>query len=48
MVDLDTLGLVEGTTYPLDFFWCERHITAANFQVDTGVEIVDCGTLPGH
>jgi fibro-slime domain-containing protein len=44
-VDLSTLGLTEGTVYPLDFFWCERHITASNFHIDTSLEIVDCGTV---
>lgn len=44
-VDLNTLGLTEGTVYPLDFFWCERHITASNFHIDTSLEIVDCGTV---
>jgi len=44
-VNLDTLGLTEGTTYPLDFFWCERHVTASNFHIDTSLEIVDCGAV---
>ena len=44
-VDLSTLGLTDGTVYPLDFFWCERHITASNFHIDTSLEIVDCGTV---
>jgi len=43
--DLDTLGLTEGVTYPLDFFWCERHVTASNFSIDTSLQIVDCGTV---
>jgi fibro-slime domain-containing protein len=32
-VDLDTLGLVVGQTYPLDFFFAERHIGASDFLV---------------
>ncbi|HWZ91416.1 MAG TPA: fibro-slime domain-containing protein [Polyangiaceae bacterium] len=44
-VNLDTLGLTEGSVYPLDFFWCERHITASNFAIDTSLEIVDCGSV---
>jgi fibro-slime domain-containing protein len=44
-LNLDTLGLTEGTTYPLDFFWCERHVTASNFGLDTSLEIVSCGTV---
>lgn len=44
-VDVQTLGLTEGSIYPLDFFWCERHVTASNFHIDTSLEIVDCGTV---
>jgi len=44
-VNLDTLGLTEGTVYPLDFFWCERHVTASNFHIDTSLEVVDCGSV---
>jgi len=44
-LNLDTLGLTDGSTYPLDFFWCERHVTASNFGLDTSLEIVDCGTV---
>jgi fibro-slime domain-containing protein len=44
-VNLDTLGLTEGSVYPLDFFWCERHVTASNFHIDTSLEVVDCGTV---
>ena len=43
VLGLDTLGLAEGNVYPLDFFWCERHVTASNFHIDTSLEIVDCG-----
>jgi fibro-slime domain-containing protein len=42
---VDTSGLTEGSTYPLDFFWCERHVTASNFGLDTSLEIVSCGTV---
>ncbi|HEY4104429.1 MAG TPA: fibro-slime domain-containing protein, partial [Polyangiaceae bacterium] len=44
-VTLDSLGLTEGSIYPLDFFWCERHVTASNFHIDTSLEVVDCGTV---
>jgi fibro-slime domain-containing protein len=44
-VNLDGLGLTEGSVYPLDFFWCERHVTASNFHIDTSLEVVDCGTV---
>ncbi len=36
-VDLDSLGLVEGDSYPLDFFWAERHTTGSNFKVTTSI-----------
>jgi fibro-slime domain-containing protein len=44
-VNLDTLGLTEGQTYPLDFFWCQRHVTASDFRIDTNLDVVDCGTI---
>ncbi len=39
-LDLDTLGLVEGDSYDLDFFWAERHTTGSNFKITTSVELV--------
>jgi fibro-slime domain-containing protein len=45
VLDLDTRQLTEGGVYPLDFFWCERHITASNFRIDTSLEVVDCGVV---
>jgi fibro-slime domain-containing protein len=42
-VDLDTRGLTPSTTYRLDFFWAERHLTKSNFRIDTSLEFVDCG-----
>ena len=45
VLDLSTLGLSEGAIYPLDFFWCERHVTASNFHIDTSLEVVDCGVV---
>ena len=38
-VDLDSLGLVEGESYPLDFFWAERHTTGSNFKITTSIEL---------
>lgn len=29
------LGLVEGKTYPLDFFFAERHTSESNFRIET-------------
>ncbi|HYP77486.1 MAG TPA: fibro-slime domain-containing protein [Polyangiaceae bacterium] len=40
---LDTLGLVDGQTYPLAFFWCERHVTGSNLRIETSLEVTSCG-----
>ena len=40
---LDTLGLTEGQTYPLNFFWCERHVTGSNLRIETSLEVTGCG-----
>jgi fibro-slime domain-containing protein len=42
-VELDRLGLTAMSTYRLDFFWAERHLTLSNFRIDTSLEFVDCG-----
>ena len=42
-VMLDSLGLVDGQTYPLDFFWCERHVTGSNLRIETSLEVTNCG-----
>jgi fibro-slime domain-containing protein len=34
-VDLDTLGLIRGNRYPLDFFFAERHKTGSNVLIET-------------
>ncbi len=34
-VDLSRLGLVDGETYTLDFFFAERHRTQSNFRIET-------------
>ncbi len=36
-VDLDRLGLVDGETYSLDFFFAERHRTQSNFRIVTNL-----------
>ena len=36
-VDLDTLGLVRGRTYPLDFFFAERHTVDSNLLIETSI-----------
>ncbi len=49
IVDLDQvapmLGLTPGGTYPLDFFFAERHMTESHFRMDTSLEFIDCGTI---
>ena len=42
-VMLDTLGLTEGQTYPLAFFWCERHVVGSNLRIETSLEVTNCG-----
>jgi len=36
-----TLGLENGGTYNFDFFYMERHGTAANFGIETNIQIAD-------
>jgi fibro-slime domain-containing protein len=40
-VNLDTLGLTEGETYPMDIFHAERHTTWSNFKITTTIECLD-------
>jgi fibro-slime domain-containing protein len=42
-VMLDSLGLTEGQTYPLSFFWCERHVVGSNLRIETSLEVTSCG-----
>jgi fibro-slime domain-containing protein len=35
--EADNLGIVVGGTYPLDFFFAERHTTESNFRIDTSI-----------
>jgi fibro-slime domain-containing protein len=41
-IDLDqeanNLGITQGETYPLDFFFAERHTTQSNFRIDTTID----------
>lgn len=50
VIDLDEraeeLGIVPGETYPLDFFFAERHTTESNFRIDTTIAFLDCGEVP--
>lgn len=38
-VNLDALGLTIGQSYPFDFFFAERHTSASNFFLQTGVAL---------
>lgn len=38
-IDLDRLGLQDGQTYPLDFFFAERNRVASNFRIVTNLEL---------
>lgn len=41
-VELDSLGLTPGETYPLHFFFAERHVTGSNFLMETSLRFIDC------
>ena len=38
-VDLNRLGLIDGETYTLDFFFAERHRTQSNFRIVTNLKL---------
>ena len=38
-VDLDTLGLKEGETYPFHIFYAERHVSSSNFRMHTSIDL---------
>ena len=38
-VDLDTLGLIEGASYPFHIFYAERHQTESNFKMRTSIDL---------
>jgi len=44
-INLDSLGLTEGYTYPFDFFYCERHIWGSTLHFSTSIELSPCGTV---
>lgn len=39
VIELDRLGLDDGGTYTLDFFFAERHRTQSNFRISTTLEL---------
>ncbi len=49
-VNLDTkaasLGLVDGASYPLDFFFAERHSTGSHCQITTSLQLLQKPALP--
>jgi fibro-slime domain-containing protein len=38
-VNIDTLGLTTGNTYPLDFFSAERHVIGSNIEFETTLDL---------
>ncbi len=44
-VNTGDLGLEKGKTYPLDFFFAERHTTQSHFKIQTGIALLP-ETLP--
>jgi fibro-slime domain-containing protein len=38
-VNLDTLGLTPGQTYPWDFFFCERHTSGSDILINTSMNL---------
>lgn len=49
-IDLDAraaaLGLADGTAYPLDFFFAERHSTGSHCRITTSLQLVQKTALP--
>lgn len=39
IVHIDRLGLTDGETYNLDFFFAERHYTQSNFRIQTNIDL---------
>jgi len=37
-IELDSLGLTRGQTYPMDVFHAERHTDASHFRIETTIE----------
>lgn len=37
--------LVPGQTYPLDFFFAERHVTQSNFRIETSLDLERCDII---
>lgn len=46
-IEMDTLGLVPGQTYPMDIFHAERHTNESNFRIVTTIECFITPPPPG-
>ncbi|HMA96696.1 MAG TPA: fibro-slime domain-containing protein [Polyangiaceae bacterium] len=44
-INVDSLGLTKGKSYPLDFFFAERHVTESHFRIDTSLQFIECGKI---
>ena len=47
-VDLDTLGLTVGETYPFHIFYAERHTSQSNFRMHTSIDLKLDPSFPCH
>ena len=45
-VAIDSLGLIKGNTYPLDFFSAERHVTQSNLLITTTLGLTTNPEIP--
>jgi fibro-slime domain-containing protein len=45
-VSIDSLNLTKGSTYPLDFFYAERHKNASNLLITTTLQLVVNTDIP--
>lgn len=44
-IELDSLGLVEGQEYPIDFFHAERAEWESNFRIETSLQFTNCDPI---
>lgn len=44
-VKLDTMGLIEGNTYPFDFFFCERRTNQSHMKITTSLNLRNQATF---
>ena len=43
---IDSLRLIKGNTYPLDFFSAERHVTQSNLLITTTLGLTTNTEIP--